>query len=155
MIIRYLPLILLAGIAAEIASIIWVGSALGVGPTLLLLLGAGFLGVSLIKSAGLSVAEALRSPVQSASPMRGVGERAFAQVFAGLLFLIPGFFSDLAGALLLLPPVRRWLRSKLRVETFSAPPANPRSYERVIEGEAIEITADIAPPTQERTDRHG
>ena len=144
--IRFLPLFLLTGFAIEIASIIWVGSALGVLPTLLLLAGGGLLGASLIKSAGTGVVQALRSPVQGGSPLAGVGELAVARVLSGLLFLVPGFFSDVLGILLLLPPVRRWLRSRLKVQTFTAQPAPDRRFDRVIEAEAIEITAEVEPP---------
>ncbi|WP_421693010.1 FxsA family protein [Aestuariivirga sp.] len=151
--LRLLPLLLLTGFALEIATIVWVGGALGLLPTLLLLLGGGFIGVSLIKAAGTSVLGALRSPVQTATPMQGVGEVAVSRVLSGLLFLIPGFLSDIFGILVLLPPVRRWLRSKIRVKTFSSATAPERRYDRVIDAEAIEITADIGPAEHEGTSK--
>jgi UPF0716 protein FxsA len=143
---RSFPLLLLAAAAAEIASIIWVGQLLGVIPTLLLmLLGAG-LGVRLIKSAGMSVAAALRSPVQTSTPLKGLGGQAAARTASGLLFLLPGFFSDFLGLLLFLPGVRRWLGSLFRVETFAVNPAGDHRFGRVIEAEAVEITGEIEPP---------
>jgi UPF0716 protein FxsA len=149
---RIIPLLILAGMVAEIASIIWVGKALGVIPALLLLFAGGIIGVKLLKLAGTSVMKAFRSPVQSASAIGGVGSIAVARIFAGLLFLIPGFFSDILALLILLPPVQSWIRARFRVETFStggARPAEPfagNQYGTVIEGEAVEIVAEVEPP---------
>lgn len=143
---RSLPLLFLAALGAEIASIIWVGGLVGVVPTLLLMLLGGVVGVRLIKSAGMSVAAALRAPVQPAFPLQGLGGQAAARSVSGLLFLLPGFFSDLLALLLFLPPVRRWLGSKFRVDTCTVRPDADRRFERVIEAEVVEITAEIDPP---------
>jgi UPF0716 protein FxsA len=145
---RSLPLLFLAAAAAEIASIIWVGKLIGVVPTLLLMLLGGVLGIRLIKSAGLSVAAALRSPVQSAAPLKALGGQAAARTASGVLFLLPGFFSDVLGLLLFLPPVRQWIGSRFRVETYSIRPTEERRFDRVIEAEAVEITAEVDPPDQ-------
>lgn len=144
---RLLPILFLAAIAAEIASIIWVGGRLGVIPTILLLLLDGVVGIRLMKSAGMSVAEGLRSPVQSSAPLRRLGGEAAARAGSGLLFLLPGFVSDVFGLLLFLPAVRRWIGSKFRVDTYGMeqPPRGAR-FDTVIEAEAVEITADIEPP---------
>jgi UPF0716 protein FxsA len=133
-------------VAAEIASIIWVGRLIGVVPTLLLMLLGGVVGIRLIKSAGMSVAAALRAPVQTAAPLRGLGGKAAARTASGVLFLLPGFFSDAAALLLFLPPVRRWIGSWLRVDTYTVRPADDRRFDRVIEAEAVEITGEIEPP---------
>ena len=144
--IRRLPFLILAGIIAELASILWIGNFLGVGVTLLLLMAGGLLGVSLIKSAGTGIAEALRSPVQASSLQRGAAGKAVARVLSGVFFLIPGFFSDVFGLLLLLPPVRQWLRSKIKVEQFSTSNRPPPRYDTTIDAEVIEITGEIDPP---------
>jgi UPF0716 protein FxsA len=143
---RLLPLLMLAGLAAELASIILVGNLLGVGPTLLLLFGGGILGFALIRSAGLGIAAALRSPVQGSTLERGVAGKAVARVLAGLFFLIPGFLSDVFGLLLLLPPVRTWLGAKLPFASFSAGRPSSRRYETVIDAEAVEVVGEILPP---------
>ena len=143
---RLLPLLMLAGLAAELASIILVGNLLGVGPTLALLFGGGVLGFALIRSAGLGIAAALRSPVQGSTLPKGVASKAVARVIAGLLFVIPGFLSDALGLLLLLPPVRSWLGAKLPFATFSTGRPAPRRYETVIDAEAVEVVGEILPP---------
>ena len=141
---RFLPLLFLAAVAAEIASIIWVGSLIGVLPTLLLLLLGGAIGVRLIKTAGMSLAQAIHSPVQSATPLKGVGGTAAARAMSGLLFLLPGFFSDALGLLLFLPMVRRWLGSRFRVDTYSTVrPTDDGRFGPVIDAEAVEIAGEV------------
>lgn len=147
--LRFLPVFLLAGFVLEIASIIWVGDALGVIATLLLLLAGGIIGVSLFKSAGVNAAQVLRSPVQDPALHRGLAGDTLARVGAGLLFMVPGFFSDVLALALFLPPVRSWLRGRMKVETFGAGATRPGYARRdapVIEGEAIEIEGEIEPP---------
>jgi UPF0716 protein FxsA len=139
-------------LVADIASIIWVGRVLGVIPTVLLLFAAGLIGLKLVKSAGTSVMTAIRQPVQPSSSLGGVGGLAFSQVLAGLLFLIPGFFSDILAILALLPPVQGWVRSRFRVATFStggtpnSQPFGERRFDTVIDGEAVEIAAEVEGP---------
>lgn len=141
---RFLPLLFLAAVAAEIASIIWVGRLLGVVPTLLLMLAGAVLGVKLIKSAGMTVAETLRSPVQTNAPLRHLGGQAAARAGSGLLFLLPGFFSDVIGLLLFLPFVRSRIGSMFRVDTFrTAPSRQDERFGTIIEAEAVEISGEI------------
>lgn len=143
---RLLPLLILAGLAAELASIMVAGNILGVLATLLLLFAGGVLGIGLIRSAGTSIAAALRSPVQASSLQREAAGRAMARVIAGLLLMIPGFISDFLGLLLLLPPVRHWLGSKIPVHGVSTGGPAARRHETIIDAEAIEITGEVQPP---------
>ena len=143
---RSLPLLFLAAFALEIASIIWVGGRLGIVPTLILMVLGAVVGVRLIRSAGTSVAAALRSPVQNATPLKGLGTQAAARTVSGLLFLLPGFFSDVLALALFLPPVRNWLGSRFRIDTYATTTTGNSRFERVVEAEAIEITGEIEPP---------
>jgi UPF0716 protein FxsA len=143
---RLLPLLILAGLAAELTSIIVAGNLLGVLPTLLLLFAGGVLGISLIRSAGSGIAEALRSPVQTSSAQKGAAGKAVARVTSGFFFLIPGFLSDIIGILLLLPPVRQWLRARFTFERFSTSRPPGKQNDTIIEGEAIVIEGELPPP---------
>jgi UPF0716 protein FxsA len=139
---RYLPALLLAGFVLEIASIIWVGGAIGVFPTLLLLFAGGMVGAAVFRSAGSNATTVLRASVQDPGRQRNLAAATLARVFSGVLFILPGFFSDLAAVLLLLPPVQAWLGAKFRTtESFES--AGYASSERrsglIIEGEATEI----------------
>lgn len=105
------PLILTLLIALpflEIAGFIIVGDWLGALPTLGLLILSMMVGSALLRGRGLG--SILRSP-QRRDPSRLVvdlGDTLFLAL-AGLLFLIPGFVTDLLALPLLLPPIRRIL----------------------------------------------
>ncbi|WP_381563060.1 FxsA family membrane protein [Streptomyces eurythermus] len=103
---RYLPLGLAAWLVLEIWLLTLVAGAAG-GLTVFLLLVAGLVaGSVVIKRAGrrafASLNEAMR---QGGSPARGGGNGLM--MLGGLLLMIPGLVSDVAGLLLLLPPVQR------------------------------------------------
>ncbi len=143
--IRNIPLILVAGLLAEIASLVVVGRWIGVVPVLLLVIGGAASGGVLIRTGGMSIAVALRQPPR---PVAGQPNQAFAgvfRVFAGLLLIVPGFISDAAGLCLLLPPVQRWIVGIID-GVFGA---RQRSAGPIIDAEAVEIegqSTDISSP---------
>lgn len=93
----------------ELWLLIEIGSALGALPTFLLLVAAGVLGVSLLRRASIStLLKAQHSMRQGQQPAGALLEGA-ATVLGGVLFLIPGFFTDVLGALLVFPLTRYWL----------------------------------------------
>jgi UPF0716 protein FxsA len=99
---------------AEIAVIIKVGSWLGVGETIALLLGISVIGVWLVKREGIGVLRRMRE-------QRAAGRVPGNQIIDGALLLLagallipPGFITDAAGLLLLLPPVRAGIRALVR-----------------------------------------
>lgn len=145
-VLRYLPLLLLGGFAADIASIVWVGGWLGVVPVLLLLFGGGVVGVMLFKSAGVKVASVLRSSTRRPELERNLAAATLARSGAGLLFLLPGFASDGLALALLLPPVQRWISARLKFGGgFTGARYRP-ARGQVIDAEAIEITAEVEAP---------
>jgi UPF0716 family protein affecting phage T7 exclusion len=92
----------------------------------------------------MSLAEAIRSPVRTATPLKGIGGQAAARAISGLLFLLPGFFSDALGLLLFVPLVRRWLGSQFRVDTYSTVrPTDDGRFGPVIDAEAVEIAGEV------------
>ena len=146
--IRPLPFLFLAGLAAELTSIILAGNLLGLISTLLLLVAGGVFGVGLIRSAGLGVIAAMRSPNQDPSLREKAAGQGVARAVSGLFFLVPGFFSDVIGILLLIPPVRRWLRSILPIHRFSTSRASGGYAGTIIEAEAVEIQGELHLPGQ-------
>jgi UPF0716 protein FxsA len=111
-------LILLAGFIfiplAEIAVFIKVGGWLGLGPTFALIILTAVAGTWMLRHQGLAVlTRAQRQMQQGALPVAEVFEGC-CLVIAGALLLTPGFLTDAAGALLLLPPVRAALYRRLR-----------------------------------------
>jgi UPF0716 protein FxsA len=118
-----LPLLaFLATPILEIATFILVGQRIGVGPTLLLTLLAGFAGVMILRRQGLGALKKLNRNLRRES-LSGEGlADGFLIVVAAVLLMIPGFLTDIAALLLLLPPVRRliWRRwaSSIEMRTY-------------------------------------
>jgi UPF0716 protein FxsA len=110
------PLVLLFILVpiAELYVIIQVGHVLGVVNTLALLVLISFVGAWLMKREGLGVLRRAQRQVDAGMvPGRELVDGALI-VLAGALLLAPGFITDAAGLLLLLPPVRAAMRSVAR-----------------------------------------
>ncbi|MFF8867097.1 FxsA family membrane protein [Streptomyces sp. NPDC015139] len=103
---RYLPLGVAVWLVLEIWLLTLVAGAAG-GPTVFLLLVAGVVGGSVvIKRAGRRAFQSLNEALQrGGSPERGGGNGLM--MLGGLLLIIPGLISDVAGLLLLAPPVQK------------------------------------------------
>ncbi len=100
-------LIVLAIAVVEIAVFIQVGSRIGVGLTLLLVLASAVFGVRLVRAQGFAAATRVQAMIaQGESPALGMLE-GLALLVAGVLLLIPGFVTDIAAFVLLIPPLRR------------------------------------------------
>ncbi len=98
----------------ELAVLIKVGSAIGVLPTLLLIIGSAVLGSVLLRVAGVATAWRARERLARGElPEQEMLEGLLIAVGGGLL-LLPGFISDLFGLLCLLPFTRRLLVNKVR-----------------------------------------
>ncbi|WIY52834.1 FxsA family protein [Devosia sp. YIM 151766] len=98
---------------AEIAMFIVVGRAIGLLPTLALVILAAIAGMLLLRRQGLDVVSRLRSNVNAGTiPGRTMFDTMMIGL-AGLLLVVPGFLSDIAALILLLPPVRASIFSAL------------------------------------------
>ena len=98
----------------ELAVLIKVGGAIGVLPTLLLLVAAAVLGSLLMRVAGLATALRAREKLARGEVPEGEMLEGMMIALGGGLLLLPGFISDVFGLLLLLPFTRRLLANKLR-----------------------------------------
>jgi UPF0716 protein FxsA len=95
---------------AELAVLIAVGEWIGLVPTLLLLLTVSVLGAWLAKREGLVAWRRLQQALADGRmPTVEVADGAMI-LLAGALLLTPGFLTDVAGILLLLPPTRALAR---------------------------------------------
>jgi UPF0716 protein FxsA len=93
----------------EIAMFIIVGRAIGLLPTLLLVIAAAVLGAFLLRQQGLSVLSRMRGSMSAGTlPGRQVFD-AMLLGMAAVLLVLPGFLTDIAALLLLVPPVRHWI----------------------------------------------
>ena len=110
----------------EIALFIQVGGAIGLGPTLLIVLVTAILGTYLVRQQGAMAIARLRGTLQEFSdPTEPLAHGAMI-LLAGALLLTPGFFTDATGFALLIPPVRSWayrqLRARVKVQRFEYGP---------------------------------
>jgi len=94
----------------EITGFVLVGQWLGVLATIALVIASSLLGVLVLRSQGVSLAQRLRRP-RSGDPQQAAQSvlSSTAQVFGGLLLILPGFITDILGLMLLIPVVRSTL----------------------------------------------
>ncbi len=102
-----IPLFVLALPFIEIAGFVIVGKQIGVLATLGLVIAAAVLGIILLRVQGFGVMTRIRKELDAGrDPGRELANGVMIMM-AGVLLLIPGFFTDIVGLLLFLPPVRR------------------------------------------------
>jgi UPF0716 protein FxsA len=132
---------------AELAVLIQVGQAIGVGWTIVLLIADAVLGSMLARSQGRATWRRFNAALQAGRPpAREVLDGALV-LFGGALLLTPGFITDVLGVLLLLPPTRAVFRAMLvrrfmdrMIASMSTPRRRPRQdYD--IEGTAVDTGA--------------
>ena len=145
----WLLLLFLAVPLIEIALFIQVGGLIGLWPTLGIVILTAIAGSWLVRSQGLGELNRLRSSFQDLRDPTDPLAHGAMILFAGALLLTPGFFTDTVGLALLTPPVRRaalrYLRSRIRVESFSyGTPPRPADRD-VIDGEWEDVTPPPRP----------
>jgi len=95
---------------AELFVIIQVGEAIGVLPTIALLIADSVLGSMLMRSQGRAAWRRFNAALAAGRiPHREVLDGGLV-IFGGALLLTPGFLSDILGLVLLLPPTRALAR---------------------------------------------
>ena len=142
----------------EIALFIQVGGAIGLWPTLAIVVVTAILGTWLVRSQGAAALGSLRS---SFSDMRDPTEplvHGAMILFSGALLLTPGFFTDALGFALLVPGIRQAIylniKSRVNIQSFGTPGSDPNMQGQtarqprhdgqgdVIEGEYTEISEE-------------
>jgi len=109
---------------AEIWSIIKMSEHIGGWATFILLVAGFFFGLQLMRAQGINAMLKASQAAQTAqSPLAPIAE-GIVKAFAGILLIIPGFFSDVIALIILLPFVRkgfaRHLAKKGQFQGFSA-----------------------------------
>jgi len=121
----------------EIALFIVVGQALGVWATLALVVLSALLGAAILRHRGLARLRDIQAMMgRGQFPGRALADAALISA-AGVLLLVPGFFTDLVGLLLLLPPCRTliyalvltWLVPTVVTRPSAGPASGPRTIE--------------------------
>jgi len=122
----------------EIYLLIQVGQVIGAGWTIFLVVFTAVIGVWLLRIQGLStLTRAQQKLQQNELPAQEMLE-GMGLVVAGALLLTPGFFTDTVGFILLFPPTRVWLVSRIVsrmvVSTSVHVDAHQRHHGDVIDG---------------------
>lgn len=135
----------------EIGLFIQVGGAIGLWPTLLIVIATALLGSSLIRRQGIGAFVALRSSISELQDPTGPLFDGAMILLSGALLLTPGFLTDTIGLLLLIPPLRAALynaiRKRVTVQQFGMRPG-PRGPDRpgdVIDGEWEHVDRENVP----------
>ena len=122
---------------AELYVIIKVGEAIGIMPTLAILILDGFIGAALARTQGRTAwVRFNRALSEGRVPARETYDGAMI-ILGGALLLTPGFITDIFGFILLIPPTRAIVRAlvaklaRRRISfgwTVASPPPRPGGF---------------------------
>ncbi|WP_042858574.1 FxsA family protein [Dickeya sp. NCPPB 3274] len=111
---RWLPLLLIfLFVYVEISIFIRVAEVLGVALTLLLVVLTSCIGISMVRNQGVKNIMLMQQRLQAGESPAAELVKSVSLILAGFLLVVPGFFTDFLGLLLLLPPVQKHLTLKL------------------------------------------
>lgn len=120
----------------EIALFIEVGGAIGLFPTLVIVVLTAIAGSVLVRSQGGQVLARIRTSMDRfEDPSSALADGAMI-LFSGALLLTPGFFTDAVGFALLVPAVRaairRYVAARMTVHTQTYGSDRPRRESSVV-----------------------
>lgn len=132
-------ILVLAVLAIEITVMVLVGSAIGVLPTILLLIAATVLGGWLLRREGVRTLTAFREATMARRPPHKELVDGVLIAAAAMLIALPGFVSDVVAIFLLFPPTRalvrrRWIRR-----------AEARQTTVFVDGEVVDEEPPVKP----------
>jgi UPF0716 protein FxsA len=147
----------------EIWLFVKVGALIGAWQTAGLVFAMAVIGAILVRIQGFNVLQRARATLAAGEfPTTDLLDGLFVLI-AGFLMIVPGFFSDLLGILLFIPPVRRWLgasiwdwishRPDIVIHRYgtSGPGSSGGSSGsgRIVEGTYHEVRPEDAPPNHD------
>lgn len=138
----------------EIALFIWIGSAIGVGMTLLLILLSAVLGVSILRGQQARALEMMQNRMRF-DPGTALAQGAFRAV-SGILLILPGFLTDALGLVLLIPGLQRAIVAMIGARA-TVTTTHTHAQDDIIEGdfEVREPPRDPADPRRQLGARSG
>jgi UPF0716 protein FxsA len=128
---------LLAATIIELTVLVAVGHAIGILPTIGLLILASLVGAALLRREGARTLRAFAEAVRTRRPPHRELLDGMLIAAAGVLIVLPGFVSDVLGLLLLLPPTRALVRQRMLRSTPLSTPAH-FAPGGVVEGEVVD-----------------
>ena len=135
-----MPFVLLY-VVVEIVTLVAVASWIGIGWTLLVLLGGSMLGLWFARREGVRAAQSVATAVQARRVAHAEVTDGMLVAAAGLLLFLPGLVTDVAGLLLVFPPTRALVRRRLVRAAEERSPglrtARIRADGPVVDGEVV------------------
>lgn len=119
--LKYLLLSIVAFPVIEIIILLLSGKVIGFWPTLFALILMGIAGAYLAKKQGLETLRRAQAQMNAGQLPGNEMINGLCIMIGGILLVLPGFITDLAGLLLILPPTRklckpllmRWITKKI------------------------------------------
>lgn len=93
----------------EIALFVTIGGEIGLWPTLALVIASSLAGLLVMRGQGTRALMRLNESMEKGGDPTGPLAHGALIMIAGVLLLVPGFFTSAWGILLLIPPIRRWM----------------------------------------------
>lgn len=111
---RWIPLLIVfLYVYIEMVLFIEVAHMLGVLLTLMLVIFTSVVGLSLVRNQGLKNLVLMQQKMAQGESPAAEMIKSVSLIIAGLLLLLPGFFTDFLGLLLLLPPVQNMMTLRM------------------------------------------
>ena len=111
---RWIPLAaIFLYVYIEISIFIQVAHVLGVLLTLILVIFTSVIGMSLVRNQGFKNFLLMQQKMAAGESPAAEMIKSVSLIIGGILLIIPGFFTDFLGLLLLFPPVQKLLTLKL------------------------------------------
>jgi UPF0716 protein FxsA len=147
-----LVLLVLALLAViELTVVVLVAQAIGVVPTIVLLVAVSLVGGWLVKRQGIGLWRRVQTAVQAGRSPADDAVDGAVLFGAGALLVVPGFVTDLVGLVLLVPPVRRLVGRRVVHRVRARPGTAGPWRSRVVDVEFVgDVTPDPSSPPQQR-----
>ena len=133
----------------EIVLFIKVGSAIGLIPTVFVILITALAGTFFVKQQASQLFDLFKRKAGNLEdPSEPIGHGVLV-LFAGALLLTPGFFTDVFGFLLLIPNFRYWLFRKIEkrfIHIKSCNKETPNQHETIYDADYTDITPNAGSP---------
>lgn len=132
----------------EIFVLIEVGQEIGALSTITLIILTAVIGSAMVRRQGLAAWRDMQASLAGMEdPSRPMAHGAMI-FMAGVLLIVPGFVTDVLGALLLLPFVREWVLARMEkriivASGFRQRRASPSAGGRVIDAEFVVVDDEI------------
>ncbi|MFD4293251.1 FxsA family protein [Rhodococcus sp. NPDC058505] len=105
-----IPALFVLYLVVEVAAVVWIGSAIGVGWTILLFLAIWAVGLWLVRSQFRRVLAQFRDAGQDTAAVGGAVADGALVTAGTVLLVVPGLVTGVLGLLMLMPPTRWALR---------------------------------------------